>query len=251
MKNINTKSIVFSSGMLAIFAFGLFSLPAQTNAQATPYITPYHFENTRVNNNVTISEPLVVNNPKPSVDSINPSSAERSVNAKTITVSGSGFIPSSVARLNGSNRSTTFIDEAHLLVQLTPNDMYSTDGFFITVFNGLPGGGYSNAAFFTINNVATPAMNTNGNNPSVNTENNANNNFFGTGTNQTENGTGNEVNNKYGDLASGVIFGSGSFMPSGLIQWVIVAMIILLIVIIARRAFGARENYDALPMKYS
>ena len=52
-------------------------------------------------------------------------------------------------------------------------------------------------------------------------------------------------------LAAGAIYGSDSFLPSGLLQWIMLAIVILLVIIVARRVFGAKENYDAIPMKHA
>lgn len=54
-----------------------------------------------------------------------------------------------------------------------------------------------------------------------------------------------------GNLAANALFGSNGFLPSGLIQWLIIAIIILVLMILARRAFGSKQNYDAAPMKHA
>lgn len=62
--------------------------------------------------------------------------------------------------------------------------------------------------------------------------------------------TTNTNNNSGASLASNAIFGSNSFLPSGLVQWVIFAIIILLIVILTRKVFGMKEGYSKSPMKH-
>jgi hypothetical protein len=239
---INKKSINYGLKILAILAFALIFVPF--NKAAAAYGTNITYQTNDYNG-------APIENPKPTVDSINPKSSNVGVGTKTITITGSGFVPSSVARVNGSNRPTTFIDDSHLLVQINGNDTsaYRTNGgFFITVFNGLPGGGYSNAAFFTVNNTTvSPVANTN-NNPSTTdfTDTNTNNSY----NNANSASTDYTDTNQNGNLASAAIFGSNSFLPSGLIQWILFAIIILLIIILARKIFGAREKYNALPMKY-
>ena len=52
------------------------------------------------------------------------------------------------------------------------------------------------------------------------------------------------------DLAAGVIFGSENFLPSGLIQWIFFAILVLLIIILARKIFSA-EKYHSTPMKHA
>jgi len=239
MENINNKSIIFGLGILAILAFGLIFVPFN-EALAAAYGT-----NLSASRNET-------NNPKPSIRSINPKSSNIGTGTKTVTITGKGFVPSSVARINASNRPTVFIDSSHLLVQINGNDTYAyrtNGGFFITVFNGAPGGGYSDAAFFTINNVATNTNTNNGYNSSTTNFNDANDTF--TDTNQNENYTDNNTDENYSNLASNAIFGVNGFLPSGLIQWILLAIIVLLIVIFVRRIFGAKENYNESPMKHA
>ena len=59
--------------------------------------------------------------------------------------------------------------------------------------------------------------------------------------------TGEDVSN----LASSVILGSNSFMPSGLVQWIIFAILILLIVILVRRVLRSNEDYQSTPLKHA
>lgn len=72
-----------------------------------------------------------------------------------------------------------------------------------------------------------------------------------TNSNQTANTTTDNSNiNSANNLASNAIFGSNSFLPSGLVQWILFAILILLIVILVRRIFGAKEEYKKQSMKY-
>ncbi len=236
MKNINKKSISLSLKVLSILAFGLIFVPFNIASASSYGINYVYNSGTGSNQNQTET-----NNPKPSISSINPKSSNVGDSTRTITVFGDGFIPSSIVRVNNSNRPTTFIDSSHLLVKITDNDTYAyeTNGeFYITVFNRAPGGGYSNAVVFTVNKVIAPVANTSNGNTSPKTT-------------QTENKTNNDAKSNYSNLASNAIFGSNSFLPSGLIQWVIFAIIILLIIIFARKVFGAEKNYHEAPMKHA
>lgn len=261
MSKINKKSINLSLKILTILTFGLIFIPFNRvlaqNTSCGNGGCNYTYRTTSTPFNEEI------NNPKPVVNSISPKSSNVGMGTKTVTITGNGFIPSSVARVNASNRPTTFIDDSHLLVQINGNDTsaYRTNGgFFITVFNGAPGGGYSNATFFTItvNNVAVPVTNTN--NSNSNNYNSSTTNFNDTSSNYNNgdtftdtvsNGANNGNGESYSNLASNAIFGSNSFLPSGLIQWVLFAIVILLIIIIARKIFGAKQNYDEAPMKHA
>lgn len=248
--------------MLSILAFGsLFILP---NIASAAYGTNVWYGTGSgsygTNGSYDSGYNAPEDNPVPSINSISPRSSNVGVGTKTVTITGSGFVPDSVARINASTRPVTFIDSSHLLVQITGNDtsLYRTNGgFYINVFNGAPGGGYSNALFFTINNTA-PVTNGNSNNSYnssttsfTDTENYSNTNQTQNGTSYNTSSTTSASSNTGRNLASSVIFGSNTFLPSGLIQWVLLAIVILLIVILVRKVFGAKQKYDEAPMKHA
>lgn len=52
------------------------------------------------------------------------------------------------------------------------------------------------------------------------------------------------------DLTANAVFGSDSFLPSGLIQWILFGIAVLLIVIIVRKIHGGSEKYHATPLKH-
>ncbi|OGI65386.1 hypothetical protein A2647_02640 [Candidatus Nomurabacteria bacterium RIFCSPHIGHO2_01_FULL_40_24b] len=54
------------------------------------------------------------------------------------------------------------------------------------------------------------------------------------------------------DLAANAVFGSDNgFMPSGLIQWIFFAILILIVVILVRRVTGGEERYHKEPLKHA
>lgn len=226
MSKIYNKSIILGQAtllILAILASGAMFMPAKAHAD-TPDDRYAHLD------------PVV--NPSPYISSVKPKSSN------TLIVNGSGFIPGSVVKLDGSNRSTTFIDNSHLLVSLSGSDLSPANGFFVTVFNGTPGGGYSNAVSFNISDMPAPA-NMNSSNNSANTGNTY------PDTAQPQNTNTSTSNAKYSALASNSIFGATGFLPSGLIQWILFGIIILLIIIIARKIFGASDKYHNEPLKHA
>lgn len=242
MNKINKNSIKYGFKTLALLAFSLLIIPASASAYDKGGVN-YVYQNgggTYSGPNISTDQSSEVNNPKPYINSISPSSANKNSGAKTVTITGSGFTPNSVARVNNVNRITTFIDPTHLFIQINSSDMYNKDGFFVTVWNQAPGGGYSNAVYFTLKNVAVTGTTKSNNNNSANT---SNNNAY---SDTTEENT-----DSYSNLASNVIYGSDSFLPSGLMQWVLIAIIILLLIIIVRKLFGAEDNYHASPLKHS
>ncbi len=57
--------------------------------------------------------------------------------------------------------------------------------------------------------------------------------------------------NAYSDLAASSLFGRYSFMPSGLMQWILLAIFILVIVILVRKVTGVGEDYHNSPLKHA
>lgn len=246
--------------MLSILAFGLLIMPIR--AFATPGF---------------------LDNPIPHVTSISPNSINSSALVNytgtniVVAITGSGFIPRSIGRVNGTDRPTTFIDPSHVLIKVLLSDTYNTDGFYINVFNGFPGGGYSNSEFFAINSPApaasvnnnynysatitkyTPPANTYNNNPTYKnlsrkiTKNTAPavNNYTNNNPVNTYSNPDTGQNQNYGNIVSTALFGSNTFWPSGLTQWVLFGIIILLIIIFIRRIFSAKKHYEESPMKHA
>jgi hypothetical protein len=95
---------------------------------------------------------LAVNNPVPTLSSISPTTRTVGDASFILTVNGTGFVGSSVVRLSGSNRSTTFVNSTQLTAQITAADVQNAGTFPITVFNAAPGGGTSNAVNLAVNN---------------------------------------------------------------------------------------------------
>ena len=148
MSKLNKKSIhlekLLAFKLLAIMAFSLLVIPFQVSADYGQNIT--FGEPSSRNPSEVASDYEAPVNPKPAIYSISPKEADMNPSGRTITITGKGFIPSSVARINGVNRPTNFIDSTHLLMQVEGRDMYAGDGgFYVTVFNPAPGGGFANS----------------------------------------------------------------------------------------------------------
>ncbi|MDW8206356.1 MAG: M12 family metallo-peptidase, partial [Chloroherpetonaceae bacterium] len=90
-------------------------------------------------------------NPTPVIASITPSRRTQGGAAFTLSVLGSGFVPSSVVRWNGSDRPTTFVSSTRLTANIPASDLATPGTYNITVFNPAPGGGTSVARPFTVN----------------------------------------------------------------------------------------------------
>lgn len=55
----------------------------------------------------------------------------------------------------------------------------------------------------------------------------------------------------YNGLAANAVFGENGFLPSGLLQWILFAIIILIAIILARRVFGRKDKYHQAPLKHA
>ena len=88
---------------------------------------------------------LAVTNPLPALTTSSPSTIVVGSAATTLTLSGSGFIPSSQARWNDADRVTHYQSAQALTVDLLASDVASVNVGKLTVVNGTPGGGTSAA----------------------------------------------------------------------------------------------------------
>lgn len=92
--------------------------------------------------------------PIPSLTAINPSVVSAPADPFTLTVTGTGFVSSSVVRWNGADRATTVLSSTQAQAEIQFPD--AADGGFVqvTVFNPGPGGGVSNPLTLTVENPA-------------------------------------------------------------------------------------------------
>jgi hypothetical protein len=98
-------------------------------------------------------------NPIPSVTSLNPATVNVGGATFTLTVNGTGFVASSVVRLNGSDRTTTYVSATQVTASIPASDIASTGTATVAVFNGAPGGGLSSTTGLPIQNPV-PAITT-------------------------------------------------------------------------------------------
>jgi hypothetical protein len=95
--------------------------------------------------------------PVPHIGSISPSGILAGGGSSTLNVTGSNFVPQSTVTVNGSNRSTVFLNSTAVAALLNSTDLITPGVLQITVVNpvvtppgGLPGGGASNAVPLSI-----------------------------------------------------------------------------------------------------
>ncbi len=82
----------------------------------------------------------------------------------TLTVTGGSFLPSSIVRWNGADRTTTFVSSATLTAVIPTGDLTTPGSATITVVTPAPGGGTSGSASLLVLN---PAPSVTGLSPSV------------------------------------------------------------------------------------
>ena len=112
----------------------------------------------------TITAPA--NNPVPSVTALAPATRPAGSGAFVMTVNGSNFVPASVVRWNGTNRSTTYVSSTELQAQITAGDITSAGVANVQILNPAPAGGSSGTIPFTITAAANPAPRLSGLTPS-------------------------------------------------------------------------------------
>jgi predicted outer membrane repeat protein len=101
---------------------------------------------------LTFTVTAVDENPIPSINAVLPQGvlAGGGINVE-ITVQGANFIPASIVRWNGVNRTTTFVNDTTLQATIPADELSAVGTAIVTVFNPTPGGGSSNPVGFSIN----------------------------------------------------------------------------------------------------
>lgn len=91
-----------------------------------------------------------VNNPTPSILSVTPASVEAGSPTTVLTISGTGFVTSSVLSLNGNALATKFVNSTQVIATLSTEDIASGQIAQLSVSNPVPGGGDSAKIPFNI-----------------------------------------------------------------------------------------------------
>jgi hypothetical protein len=97
-----------------------------------------------------ISFSITATNPVPALAALSPASASVNSPALSLTLTGSGFISSSVVQWNGSALATTYLSPTQLTATIPASDLASVSSANVTVANPAPGGGTSTAAAFSV-----------------------------------------------------------------------------------------------------
>lgn len=113
----------------------------------------------RASNGIAVSTPIsfTINNPAPVVSSLSVAGLTVGSVPATITVSGTGFVASSTVQVNGSARTTTFVNGTQLSFAPTVADLAAPGTLAVTVSNAAPGGGTAAAVNLTVT-AGTPMI---------------------------------------------------------------------------------------------
>jgi hypothetical protein len=99
-----------------------------------------------------LSQPVAfeVRNPAPTLTNVSPGGTTFGGPAVVVTLTGTGFVPTSTARANGVALSTTYVGPTSLTATIPSNMLTTLGALAITVLNAGPGGGTSNAFSFNV-----------------------------------------------------------------------------------------------------
>jgi len=98
-------------------------------------------------------------NPAPTIGSLTPGTIAAGAAGFTVTVSGSGFVTSSVVNWNGTALNTSFDSATQVQAQVPASMLTQGATIAVTVTSPAPGGGTSAAQTFTVTNP-TPTLST-------------------------------------------------------------------------------------------
>lgn len=95
---------------------------------------------------------VVAPNPVPTISSLNPASVTAGSTAPIVTVTGTGFVASTVINVSGNARATSFISATQVSVTLNAADVSTAGTLSLAAVNPSPGGGASSGVSLPINN---------------------------------------------------------------------------------------------------
>ena len=168
-----TFEVVFSESSSNIFfeyadtAFGDYCYFQDAGAEATVgvQVSPSIGTMWTVNDPVVLSGTALLwtpgnstppNNPIPTITSVSPTSAPLNGPAFTLTVNGSGFVPTSAVVFDLYHRPTTYLSSTQLTAEIPASAITSNlaGSTYVWVQNPAPGGGQSNLVTFPLSNPA-------------------------------------------------------------------------------------------------
>ncbi|MCX6753082.1 MAG: hypothetical protein NTW62_01885 [Candidatus Nomurabacteria bacterium] len=245
MTNILNKTIKYNTViLLSVLALIVFSFaPAKVNAGGPGYYlgNPTSVDNNNnTNNYYNVATPIIY--------SITPNSVSDSTNAnEVINITGANFNPGSVARLDGSNRPTKYINTTHLSMALYPSDVATSGSHVVTVYNQ-DTGHVSNGVYLNITKTTTTvAPSTVGDYPPATTNTPAKATPAKT-TTAKKALTASAINSTDCNGLTANAFGSG-FMPTTFIQWLLLIILVLIAIFLARKLYMGDTKKEPVALK--
>ncbi|MFN4181326.1 MAG: hypothetical protein ACK4FA_01340 [Candidatus Paceibacteria bacterium] len=174
-------------------------------------------------------------NPAPVIYSMTPDTVVAGSDAMTVVVKGANLMPCSIAKWNGEDRPTTYVNPTRVLMEVRASDVLNPGQYLVTVVNPGPGGGFSNALTMNVKNTQVVATATTGSVQGVSTANKASK----VSTASTKQATvskasttgsvaGSTTSNNTVDMSANVVNANNSFMPDTLIEWLILVVLIFI-----------------------
>ncbi len=93
---------------------------------------------------------ITVTNPSPAIAGMTPGSVPTNSADTLVTLNGTGFVPTSQVKCNGSDLATTFVSATQVKASFPASKLASPGTLVVTVVNPTPGGGTSPSASFTV-----------------------------------------------------------------------------------------------------
>lgn len=93
-----------------------------------------------------------VDNPAPILTGFSPSIVSTGSVGRSVTLTGSGFLPTTIVQVNGSPRAVYYFAPTQINVALTAADFALPGSLTIVAMNAAPGGGTSSAVSLALNN---------------------------------------------------------------------------------------------------
>ena len=105
---------------------------------------------------------VALTNPVPLVNEpLSPAATVPGSEGFTLTVNGTGFVPGSVVKWDGSARATSFVSQSRVTANVMAADVVNFHTARVSVVNPSPGGGTSNEVYFEVTRpTSAVAMNT-------------------------------------------------------------------------------------------
>jgi hypothetical protein len=91
-----------------------------------------------------------INNALPAITLLNPASVAAGSSDRTVTITGTGFVPTSTAKSNGVLVMTSYVSATTLNAVVPSSHLLNPGSVAITVTNPAPGGGISAAKYLTV-----------------------------------------------------------------------------------------------------